>query len=526
MKRLLITGACLALIVLAVGCGSSSSGEGTQTGSAAPMEELTWASTPVQRADGPTGYSWAAFSLIAPVTETLMSYNSEGKVIPGVAHSVDNPNPTTYIYHLKKGIRFSDGKPMTVEDVVFSLRRNQGPEALTGASFENVASIDAQGDDAVVIKLKEPEASWPTVPAWLGQIIEKDAAIKGGLSDLGTPSNLPIGSGPYKFAKFNPQTGATLELNPHWKGQEPTAEKVVVPFYKEDSQLALALRSGEAAGTFWPTSALPFEFPGVELIEIPSVNQMVIGMNTLVPPFNDIHVRKAIAYALDREGMSEAIFGGKAAISSTFTPVSLYGSIAPIEEVERTFEALPSYEFDLAKAKEELAKSKYPDGFSTTFPAEPSAVKIAQVMAPDLAKIGIDMKIEQMTEGAYYEIVYGPRDKIGLTFGYLGSASPDPDLNLKAWLSSKQAVVNGLNSANYKSPEMDRLLEAESKESDGRKRLQLISEMFELNMKDVPYAPLFSPPQYIVVSDGYEITDVSPWTIGFTPWPLSITRAE
>jgi len=530
MKKSLALGAVLALTLALAACGSSGSGGngsgGSGTGSSSPYPELHWGSTPVQRADPVTGFTFATFSLVAPVEQGLMSYDKDGKVIPGIASSFDSPNPTTYVYHLKQGIKFSDGKPVTGEDVLFSLERNLGDESQSAGSFENVKSFELQGKDELVIKLKEPEVGWPNTPAFCGQILEKAAAVKGGLDKIGTPANLPVGSGPYKFASFNPQVGATLELNPYWQGEKPAAQKVDVQFFKEDAQLALAIRSGEIAGTFWPVSTRSFEFPGAEIIKFPGVNQMALAMNTQLPPFNDIHVRKAIAYATDRKGMIEAIFNGDAELSSTLTPISLYASVAPAGEVESKFAALPAYEFNLAKAKEEMAKSGYSDGFSTTFPAEPAGVKIAQALAPELAKIGIKMKVEQMDEGAYYELLLGPRDKLGLSLGFLGAVAPDPSSLMNYFLSPDQAAVNGLNSANYQNPKMARLLTEQNQAADGSKRLDLINSIFELMLDEVPYAPLFAPTQFIVVSEKFAIEDVSPWTISFTAWPLLIHQAS
>jgi peptide/nickel transport system substrate-binding protein len=530
MKKFTAVGAVLTLAFVLAACGGGSSGSSgatsSATGSSEPFPVLHWTSTPIQRADVVTGFSFGTFSLVAPVTQGLMSYDKEGKVIPGLASSVDNPDPTTYIYHLKQGIKFSDGKPLTVEDVVFSLMRNLGKESQSASNFEDVASIKAQGSDAVVIKLKEADVTWPNVPAFCGQILEKAAALKGGIEKLGTPANLPIGTGPYKFTDFNPQTGATLDLNPYWKGQKQTAQEVQVKILKEDSQIALAMRSGEADGSSWPVSERAYASSGAQIVTTPGVNQMALSMNTLVAPFNDIHVRKAIAYATDRKGMIEAIFEGKAELSQTLTPISLYGSIAPAAEVEKTFGSLPNYEFDLAAAKAEMAKSKYPEGFSTTFVAEPTAVKVAQALAPDLAKIGIKMKVEQVTEAAYIEYLFGPRDKLGLTMGYYGAVYPDPSSLMNFWLSPSQAKLNGLNSANYKSAEMAKLLSEQSKATNGDERLQLINSAFQLMKEEVPYVPLFAPQQFIVVSPKFVFEDYSPWTLSFTPWPLLVKKAS
>jgi peptide/nickel transport system substrate-binding protein len=524
VKKFLLTGCCAALLVAAAGCGSDSSNTGGSASSEV-IKEMKWASSPVTRADSPTTTSYTAWSLIAPVEQSLMTYNNEGKVVPGLAESVEQPNPTTYIYKLKKNVRFSDGNPLTPADVVFSLKRNMEPGSLSSTYFENVKSIAADGNDAVVIKLAKPETSWPSVPASLGQVMEKSDAEKGGVEKIGTPSNLPIGSGPYEFTDFNPQTSATLEPNPYWTGDKLTIKKLVVEFFKEDSQVALALRSGEVAGTLWPTNISPYKTSGAEVITYPGIAQMALALNVHNSPFSDPHVRKALAYATDREGASQAIFEGKAEIASTLTPKAVYANVAPLSEVESTFGALPEYEFNLQKAKEELEKSQYPNGFSTTMPVEPYNVKVVQALVPNYEKIGIHVKLESLPEGAYYEKIFGPRSGLGLSFAYLGNALHDPEIQLKHWLASSEATVNGLNTADYKSVQMDHLLAEQNDPANSARRLAVINGMFELMLEELPYIPLFAPPQFIALSRQYEMSDVSSLTISFTPWPLLVHSA-
>jgi peptide/nickel transport system substrate-binding protein len=249
-------------------------------------------------------------------------------------------------------------------------------------------------------------------------------------------------------------------------------------------------------------------------------------MNTQTGPFSDVHLRKAIAYATDREGMVNAVFGGAAEINETLTPIALYTNVAPKSEVESEFGMLPTYEFNLEKAKEELAKSAYPHGLSVTFDASPEAVKIAQILAADAAKIGIKMTVNPMTESAYLEMFYGPREKIGLTMDWYSAFSPDPGTLMNWWLSPKQAIVNGLNSASYKNPQVGKLLGEQQEEADGSKRLGLITNIFQIMKEEVPYVPLFAPTQFMVISEKYVFNEYSAWTQEFVPWPMLIRSAS
>lgn len=530
MKKCLSAGAALALSLAVAACGSGSSGGGgtaQSTGSSKPFAALHWATISVRRVDPVTSFDHATESLVAPVEQGVMTFDTSGRVIPGLATSVDHPDDTTYVYHLAQGVKFSDGTPMTAEDVRFSLQRNLGRDSQSTSNFASVKSIAVQGPDTIVIKLKQPDVTFPDVPAFAGQVLEKAAAVKGGLDKLGTPSNLPIGTGPYKFASFDPQNGATLVPNPYWRGQRLTAQKVTVKFFADDSSLALALRSGDVDGDFYPQNARLFRFPGIRLVPTPGISEYVLSLNTIAPPFDDIHVRRAIAYASDRQGMLDAVVGRAGTINETLTPISLYNDVAPPSQVQAAFGTLPRYDFSIPAAKAELAKSRYPHGFSTTFDADPgSAVKIAQVLAPDLAKIGIRMRINQMSENDYLAMLYGPRDKLGLTVDWYGATSPDPSSLLSYWLAPEQAVVNGLNSANYKNPEMARLLAEQSRAADGTERLRLIAQAFALMKRDVPYVTLFTPDQVMPIASKYVFDGYSEWTADFSPWPLRVRAAS
>jgi peptide/nickel transport system substrate-binding protein len=532
MKKLVVGAAVLALTLVLAACGGSggqNSVSGSTTagsGSDSPFPELHWASPPVTRADPVTYFSLATTSLVGPVEQTLMSYDKNGQLIPGVAESVENPNPTTYIYQLKKGEKFSDGKPVTGEDVLYSLQRNMAADSQTAPNFGSVKSISLEGADRIVFKLKKPDVTFPNVAAYSAQILQKEAALAGGEGKIGTSNNLPIGSGPYKFASFNPDKGATLVPNPFWSGEKPKAQKVTVTFVKDDSALALAMRSGEVDGDFFVESKRSFEFPGISTVGTEGVGQMAIGMNTLVAPLDDVHVRKAIAYATDREGMAQALFDGNVKIANTLTPASLFANIAPAQEVEDMFEALPKYEFDLAKAEAEMAKSKYPDGATISLAAEPGSIKIGQILQPELEKIGLHLKVEQMSESKFIEILFGPRDKLSLTIDPYGSTYPDPSALLNFFLSPEQATLNGLNSANYKNATVTDLLEEQNQTADGSKRLQLIGDIYEQTAKDVPYVPLFTPETFMVLSEGFAIQYFSQWTAKFGAWPLLVSQAS
>lgn len=530
MKKLLSAGAALALVLIVAACGSGSSSSGgapaVRAGSSKPFPELRLDGGGVRRVDAVTSFDIPTLLIVAQVEQGLTSFDANGKVVPALASSVDQPDDTTYVYHLRPGVKFSDGKPLTVDDVVWSLERAMGKTSQLATNYTSVASIAAQGADTVVVKLKRPDVTWPGIAAFAGQIVEKAAALRGGVANIGTPSNLPIGTGPYRFQSFSADTGATLAVNPYWSGPKPAAQRVVFENLRDQSAIQLALRSGDV-DVVTGASRRGFEIPGVTLYQAPGVLQMALSMNTLVAPFDDVHVRRAIAYAVDRAGIAQATMGGGYQLSDTLTPLTLYGDVAPVDQVRAAFATLPRHDFDLQKARAELAQSRYPHGFTTSIDAVDIFPPIAQAMVPQLAKIGITLKLKPEQQNQWVAEVYGPREKVGFTPTSYSATYPDPSSLMSDWLDPAAAAVNGLNTANYRNPEMGRLLEQQRQETDGAARLRLITEAFRLMKRDVPYIPLWSPDIYMAMSSKYVLSErYSPWTAYFTPWVVDVHAAS
>lgn len=533
MKKLCSAGAVLALVLIVAACGSGSSTSGksssAQRGSSQPFPELRLAGGGVRRVDVETSFDIGTTVIVSQVLQGLTAFDKDGRVIPALAQSVEQPDDTTYVYRLRDGVKFSDGKPLTVEDVLWSLRRDMGKDSQVATNYASVASITAQGSDAVVVKLKRVDVTWPSVPAFAGQIMEKAAAVRGGVDKIGTPSNLPIGTGPYRFERFSSDVGVTLVPNSFWRGPRPAAEKVTFQNLRDDSATQLALRSGDVDGAVLFTQQGYTNLPGVTLNEAPGNTETVLSMNTIAPPFNDVHVRRAIAYAVDREGINQAINGDGAEVNETLTPFTLYGNIAPVADVRAAFATLPRYDFDLAKARAELAQSRYPNGFTASIDAVAGigGDKIAQAIVPDLAKIGIKLKIKPLQSNEWLAELYGPRDKVGFMPSQYAANYPDASSLIGYWLDPRAAVVNGLNSANYRNPKVGALIERQRRETDRAKRLQLITEIFRMMKEDVPYVPLWASKVYLSLSDKYVLSEpYSPWTAYYTPWLVDVQKAS
>ncbi len=525
----------LALAMVAFGCGSdsgsSSGGGGTSTGASAGTSaeyDLRWADGAVPTLDPVKGFNQGTLRNAALVLEGLVQLDRDGKVQPALAESVEERDETTYVYKLREGVRFSDGRPLTIEDVLYSLERYRGRDSQNAGEYANVASIEAEGDNAVVVKLKQPDQTWQFVPTFAGYITQKAYTEKVGARNLGTPANLPLGTGPWKFDSYKPDAGIELSPNPNWRDGRTQARNISIRFIPDSSGTALALRSGEVDGTFNEPNVKTFgNIPSVNLLQTPAPDEFFLSFNTIVEPFDDVHVRRAIAYATNREGFVKSALSGAGTVNDTITPASLLANVSSQAEVDDMIASLRKYPYDLEAARSELAQSRYPDGFTTEVPIPsslPEFLSLGQILAADLKQIGITLKIRETTDSDWLAILYGPRDKLGLFINKYGGAYPDPNQLLSLTLDPAQARVNGLNSANFRDATVGKLLDEQRSEPDGSKRLAAIGEILRISQEELPYQPVAQPKRMVAVSDKYVLSDFSPWLV-LSPWALKIRPA-
>lgn len=528
-------GLLLALII--AGCGAGKGGTdnaaGGGAGSSKSYPELRWGleggfPVAIDCVKICYGQSSTIESLVA---QGLMEFEPDGKVKRGLAESVEQPNPTTYVYHLKSA-KFSDGKPLTAADVVFSLERaRSGKESVVKSEWADVASISASNGATVVIKLKRPSATFQDLVAADGHVIERRAAEESTEKALGTPGHMLIGTGPWKFDSYKSEVGLQLSRNPFWTGLRQPADKIGIHIFQSEASMALALRSGAIDGVDEYVSPKPFaDIPGARRFSAPGEQTVLAFTNTKHAPFNDVHVRRALMYATDYKGMVAALYPpGGASVDSSIVPDSLLANLGSKAEVDRMIAALPKYEFNLAKAKQELAKSVDPHGFSTTIEVTQgweTGVAASQILSSDLAKIGIDAPVHETSAAEETKWLTGKGTGISLTDA--GVYYPDPLNLIEQRLGPNQIypLGAGVNVANYRNPDFDKLLSEAGETLNKHRRLRMIGGLLRIAAIEVPDWPLYSPGLFATLSDNYVLPGFSYWTQLFGPWALNVKLAS
>jgi peptide/nickel transport system substrate-binding protein len=486
MKRRLILALVCAATIAAAGSVVSSSAAPSQTvpllrvGLAAKFSILD-----LSRNDSSV---WGTSALL----EQLVQIGPDGKLKPWLAERVTQPGAGVYVYHLRKGVKFWNGSELTSADVANALNYNRYPGSLGAYLFPAVKDIRARDRYTVVVTLKYADASFKWVPAqYPGEIFQKAFADEH-KGTLGQPGVLTIGTGPYKIASFDPTRGLELTANDNYWGGKPQIRRISIKFFADENSMALAFRAGEidvapqinSPGAFASTS-------GAKLVSVPSCQTAFFSMNTRVAPFNDIHVRRAVAYALNRADLIKAK-GGYSTPNYTLITRSQLESISSKAQVDALLKSLPLYQYNLAKARQEMAQSKYPNGFSTTLlePDFGGLVNISQVVSAQLAKIGIKAEVKATQTGPWVTQLTGPKDKVGPVLTSSGCNSPDPSFYTYV-LGAKNLRQGGFNIANYAPASLENLITGGVATASPKKRFAIYSQMLKRLATDVPYVPLW-----------------------------------
>jgi peptide/nickel transport system substrate-binding protein len=504
----------LAAVVLAVGL-SACSGATAGPGSGAPSADTTipllrvginYTVTTLNPAEN--GYQ---FEIAPLIMETLLKLGPQGQLEPDLATSVSNPNPVTYVYHLRHGVRFWDGTGLTAADVVYSWNDERAASSTGASDFTSVKKIAADGPYTVVVTLAQPDASWQYTPT------EEDADIfemkfaEAHKSDFGAPGVLVMGTGPWEIDSLDPARGAELTANPHWWGGKVPIQRISFTSFASETSLALAFRAGEIDLDPFIVDMRDFAATsGLKLLSAESDSTGVFAMNTQAPGWDDVHVRQAVAYAINRADVIAAN-GGYATPIYILIPPPMLQTIGSASQVSSLLGSLPAYQYNLAKARQEMAESAYPHGFSTTiveYTGDGQAVNEGQTIVAALAQIGIHAQLKAMTLNAWAALETGPASKRMATFSEGGSSSPDVS-GYDYMLGSQNTQVGQWNIADYAPPAVDQPIATGIATTDPAKRLPIYAALLQRLAADDPYVPIFSEDQGAAVSSKFTVSGFS-----------------
>jgi len=394
-------------------------------------------------------------------------------VEPELAESWEKTDDTTYVFHLRKGVKFHNGADFTAKDVEFSFNRVMDEK--TGSSrkpdFTPVKKLDVVDDYTVKFTLSAPYGPFLTKLESL-RILPNDPKM-----DI---TKTPIGTGPFTFVEWVSGQKITLKKNPnYWQKGLPYLDEVVFRPIPEPSTRVVELQTGNVdllnEVPFKDVKTLSSD-ANLKIYQVMGVVRDHVGFNMSKPPFKDNpNLRQAIAWAIDRKTIADSIMYGLAQPAQVAIPSSNWGYDPKTEN---------AFGFDLEKAKAfyEKANPKPTDITVKVSPTYPDEVKMAELMQQDLAKIGINLKIEQLEWSNWIkEVVSDGNYEMEIV---LISGGSDPDDFFYQWHHTGEVF----NLWRYSDPEMDKLLEEGRTAPDQAKRKEIYAKIQQKLIADVPLA--------------------------------------
>jgi peptide/nickel transport system substrate-binding protein len=414
----------------------------------------------------------------------LLQRDAQMNLHGDLADTWEIPNPLTYTFHLRPGVRFQDGRPLTSADVKFTFDyilnpANRSPKR---GAFRLVASIDTPDPVTVIFHLKEPYASFPV------NLVRTTTGIVPANAP-GDFSRHPIGSGPFRFVSQSQDSEVTIERNPEYFGTAPQISRVRFRIVPDAIVRALELRKGSADLEL--SSLAPDMIPvlakqsSLSVTEGPGANLTYLGLNLEDPILARREVRQALAYATDREALIRFLLHGQAQIASGVLPPTNWAYEPRVTQ----------YKLDADSAAQLLDRAGYPrqqDGVRLHLTLKTSTDEqyrlIGAALQDQWRRVGIDLELRPLEQATLLSDALKGNFQVNL-LRWVGATS-DPDFFEFAF-SSKRFPPDGANRGHYRDPRIDALTDQIRTEMDREKRKALCSEAQKILADDLPYLPMW-----------------------------------
>lgn len=507
-----ITALLLIVVLVLTGCGSGedSSGSGSKT------TTINFAlAGDISSLDPIHNYEVSAFCVVNNIAESLLTFGSDGVTLePCLASGWEEKDSKTYVYQIRDDVCFSDGTPMTMDDVVFSLNRTKDPDSSADMAwlFDNVESIEQTGDWELTIKLSNPDPLWKYYAATSAcQVISKSYCEEKGDS-FGTPEGNILATGPYVCESWTVDSELILKKNENYWNKEADIPLDTIHYFviEDESSRTLAMSSGQVDVIVSPSVDMLSELKSIENVEVLKADSLYVdqvAFNCMRAPFDDVNLRKACAYAIDAVSIRNSVYG-EYAQDATGLPFGkgIYAVAENVwSEAEKTSE---SYAYNMEKAKEYLAKSAYPDGVETKllYYTKNSNKNEALAIQNSLAEIGVKVTLDEVSAGDYWSYVYGSvvdENKVrdyDMMLGFWIPDCVDPSGFANIIYNSSCIGKGGCNTAAYSNDKVDKLIKEANANTDPEKRSEILAEAIQTATNDAPYKNLFYRDQVMALN--------------------------
>lgn len=492
-----LAAAIAVVAVLGSGCGASAGGSSDGDGAADDQKAQTTYSTkaPTGAIDGFTwglpygepqsldpikSYGDSENTVLANVCESLQRENPDLSISDGLA-TFKQQSPTTLVYTVRPGVTFSDGKPLTADDIVYSLERNRDEQLASywaAPFYNNVRSIEKSSDTEVTVRLSRPDAVFNRMMATAaGAIGERDYIERQGKS-YGTPKGGLMCTGPYALDSWQSGSRITLKANDrYWDEKlQPKASQITFSFVTDESTLASALTSGQIDGTYdVPAAAVS------QLRETADGGTLTFGAGTSFfafrptqrkGPLADVRIRQALSLALDRKAIARVIFQGTAVPS--VTPASPGAWSYARKTFQEGYDRLPKPTFDLDQAERLVGQAGNPTAtIRIALPADQRVyADTAQALQSNAQRIGLKVKLASLPTNEFNNLYYDPkarRDYDAMAVQEYGAGVAEPIVSL-----SEFTPLSDYNYGDLRDPAVTDNISLASRTYDDDKRAEAV----------------------------------------------------
>ena len=429
------------------------------------------------------------------VYESLVGWDRDLNLVPALAESWTMPDPMTYEFALRKGVLFHSGKELDSQDVKYSFELQKNPPApgSVTAFYPKIASIETPDQYTVRFRMSQPDGTLLGYCAWLTYSF----VVPAGLYDrMDTRSNAD-GTGPFVVQAYVPNDRVELARHErYWNRDLPHPDTLTLKVLPDVQARLANLVSGTIDGTTLSSDiALAVASnQDVTLIKGPSAafRELHFRIKGDGAPWNDVRVRQAINFAIDRQKLIDNVYAGEAAYTSKIPPSYGHWPI-PEEELRSNFQR-----FDVEAARRLMAEAGHADGFAVTMQAISSPddyVQIAQILAEQLKQININVTVQPLEIGTFakndsagdFEWSLTGRGMRGDPSGYFTDFDPQGS-TYKAWFEG-----------GYSNEQLTQLIYSGIAEADEAKRAQLYRKLQEIVLTEWPTMPLVAPVKFQAV---------------------------
>ena len=419
------------------------------------------------------------------VFSSLLDFGDDLRVKPNLA-TLENPDPLTYIAHVRRDVKFHDGRLLTAKDVVYTFGSLLDPNFITPykGAYRLLQSVRALDDYTVEFKLKEPFASFPI------QLVTPPIVPDGAGEAL---RSHPVGTGPYEFVRYATDDQVVLRAFKDYYEGPPKNSGVILKIVPDDTMRGLELRK-KSVDMVWndmlPDVTYQLEKGGeVRVARSAGLDLSYIGFNMRDPVVSDRRVRQAIAYAIDRDAIVNYLRRGLARPAASVLPEQSWAYEPGVRH----------YTHDPARAKQLLDEAGYPDPDGDgPLPRLYLSLKVgtseevrlqATVIQQDLARVGIDLDIRSYEFATFYADVLKGNFQL-FSLQWIGGALVDPDI-LRRIFHSTEVPPTGFNRGYYNNPKVDRLIELATSATSEPQRKAYYAEAQKIIADDAAYVPIW-----------------------------------